>query len=93
VTKRLQVLLEDAEYVALQRAAEARGMSVAEWVRRAIATARRRESGGEIDRKLDAIRVAVRHTGPTGEIDRVIADIERGYGAPGPGAGGRGGVE
>jgi hypothetical protein len=79
VTKRLQVLFEDAEYAALQAAAAARGLSVAEWVRQAIAAARRRESTGAVDRKLDAIRAAVRHTGPTGPIERLTAEVERAY--------------
>ena len=85
MTKRLQVLLEDAEYRALQQAAAARGVSVAEWVREAIVAARRRESGGDVDRKLDAIRAAVRHMGPTGAIERMAAEVDRSYlGGPGP---------
>jgi hypothetical protein len=79
MTKRLQVLFDDAEYVALQQSAAARGLSVADWVRQAVAAARRRESSGDIDRKLDAIRTAVRHTGPTGQIERLTAEVERAY--------------
>jgi hypothetical protein len=87
MTKRLQVLLEDAEYEALQAAAAARGVSVAAWVRRALVAARRRESSGDVDRKLDAIRTAVRHTGPTGQVERLGADLERAYlGGVGPDA-------
>jgi hypothetical protein len=73
MTKRLQVLLEDPEYGALQQAASARGISVAEWVRQALAAAHRLESTG------DAIRAAVRHAGPTGPVERLTADIERSY--------------
>jgi hypothetical protein len=83
MTKRLQVLLEDSDFAALQQSAAARGLSVAEWVRQAIVAARRRESSADIDRKLDAIRTAVRHTGPTGPIERLTTDIERGYAAAG----------
>lgn len=91
MTKRLQVLLEDPEYEALQQAAAARGMSVAEWVRQAILAARRREAGGDVDRKLDAIRTAIRHTGPTGQVERLAADIERSYlSGVGPESGGAG---
>lgn len=79
MTKRLQVLFEDAEYAALQQAAAARGLSVADWVRQAVASARRRESSADVDRKLDAIRTAVRHSGPAGQIERLTAEIERGY--------------
>ena len=80
MTKRLQVLLDDAEYAALQKAAVARGVTVAEWVRRALVSARRLESSGDLDRKLDAIRTAVRHTGPSGPIERMTDEIDRGYG-------------
>ena len=83
MTKRLQVLLEDAEYAALQKAAVARGVTVAEWVRRALVAARRLEASGDLDRKLDAIRAAVRHTGPSGPIERFADEIERGYGSGG----------
>ncbi len=88
MTKRLQVLFADDEYAALQQAAAARGLSVAEWVRQAIAAARRRESTGDIDRKLDAIRAAVRHSGPTGQIERLTAEIERAYRGGAEGGGG-----
>lgn len=81
MTKRLQVLLDDDDYAALQQSAAARGLTVAEWVRQAIVAARRREASGDIDRKLEAIRAAVRHTGPTGPIERMTADVERGYAA------------
>ncbi|MEZ5487307.1 MAG: hypothetical protein R3E75_06630 [Steroidobacteraceae bacterium] len=88
MTKRLQVLLEDADYAALQQAAAARGVTVAEWVRRALLAARRQEAAGNVDRKLDAIRAAVRHTGPVGQIERIGTEVERGYlTGPGPGMG------
>ena len=79
MTKRLQVLLDEPEYLALQRAASSRGVSVAEWVRQALVAAHRLESSGDVDRKLDAIRAAVRHAGPTGPVERLTADLERSY--------------
>jgi hypothetical protein len=87
MTKRLQVLFEDAEYAALQQAAAASGLSVADWVRQAVSAARRRESSADIDRKLDVIRAAVRHTGPTGQVERVTGEVERGYRNPLEGGG------
>ncbi|MFN5010102.1 MAG: antitoxin [Gammaproteobacteria bacterium] len=84
MTKRLQVLFDDGEYAALQAAAASRGMTVAEWVRQALTAARREASTADVDRKLAAIRAAVRHTAPTGPIERLIAETERGYtAAPG----------
>ncbi len=79
------MLFDDPEYAALQAAATARGLTVAEWVRQAVAAARRNEASGDVDRKLAAIRTAVRHAGPTGQVERVAAEIDRGYGY-GPGA-------
>jgi hypothetical protein len=81
MTKRLQVLFEDGEYAALQAAAASRGMTVAEWVRQAIAQVRRESSTADVERKLAAIRTAVRHAAPTGPIERLTADIDRGYAA------------
>jgi hypothetical protein len=86
MTKRLQVLFDEAEYAALQAAATSRGMTMAEWVRQALAAARREASTADVDRKLAAIRAAVRHAGPTGPIERVIGETERSY-ATGPGPG------
>lgn len=86
MTKRLQVLMDDADHAALQAAAAARRLSVADWVREALAAAQRRASSGDVDRKLAAIRAAVRHTGPTAQIDRLTAEVERAYrGGVGPG--------
>jgi hypothetical protein len=79
MAKRLQVLLDDAELRELRRVARSRRMTVAEWVRQALRAARRREPTGEIGPKLDAIRRAALHGFPTGDIDEMLADIERGY--------------
>jgi 2-oxo-4-hydroxy-4-carboxy--5-ureidoimidazoline (OHCU) decarboxylase len=81
MTKRLQVLFEDGEYAALQAAAASRSMTVAEWVRQALAQVRRESSTADVERKLAAIRTAVRHAAPTGPIERLTADIDRGYAA------------
>ena len=49
---------------------------------------RRDASTADVDRKLAAIRAAVRHAGPTGPIERLIGETERGYATgPGPGPG------
>jgi hypothetical protein len=81
VTKRLQVILKDPEYREIQRMARARHMSIAEWVRQALALARRREPLGDVEKKLSAIRAAARHESPTSDIDTMLAEIERGYSA------------
>jgi len=44
MTKRLQVLLDEAEWRQIQRSARAERTTVAEWVRRALRQARRAAS-------------------------------------------------
>ena len=79
MAKRLQVILQDAEYREVQRAARSRQMSIAEWVRQALALARRREPLGDVSKKLEIVRAAARHEYPTGNIDTMLAEIEKGY--------------
>jgi hypothetical protein len=81
MAKRLQVIIQDPEYREIKRAARARQMSIAEWVRQALAQAHRREPVGQAGRKLEAIRAAARFDFPTGDIDRMLAEIEMGYGS------------
>lgn len=79
MAKRLQVILRDPEYREVQRAARARHMSIAEWVRQALAQARRHEPTGDVEKKLRAIRAAAKHEFPAGDIETMLAEIERGY--------------
>jgi hypothetical protein len=79
MSKRLQVILKDPEYREIQRVARSRNMSVAEWVRQALSQVRRSEPSGSVGKKLEAIRTAARLEYPTGDIDRMLAEIERGY--------------
>lgn len=79
MAKRLQVILQDPEYREIQRVARARRMTIAEWVRQALAAARRYEPLGDAGKKLDVIRDAAHHEFPTAEIDDMLAQIEQGY--------------
>jgi len=81
MAKRLQVILQDPEYREIQRVARSRHMSLAEWVRQALESARRQEPMGSISKKLDSIRIAAQHDYPAGDIDSMLAEIEAGYGA------------
>jgi hypothetical protein len=83
MAKRLQVIVQDPDYREIQRAARARSMSIAEWVRQALVHARRREPIGDVEKKLAAVRAAARYEFPSGDIDTMLAEIERGY-ASGP---------
>jgi hypothetical protein len=79
MTKRLQVILQDPEYREIQKIARSRRMSIAEWVRQALAPARRREPLADVSKKLEAIRAAVQYDFPTADIDQMLAEIESGY--------------
>lgn len=80
MAKRLQVILQDPEYREIQRAADAQRLSIAAWVRQALAATRRREPVGNVGKKLDSVRAAARHSFPTADINDMLAEIERGYG-------------
>jgi len=77
---RLQVVMGQEELEAVRIAARERGMTVSEFVRETLREARRKVAGGDAERKLAAIRAADRHAYPTGDIDQMLGEIERGYG-------------
>ena len=82
MAKRLQVIVQDPEYREIQRAARSRHMTIAAWVRQALAGARRSEPVGDVEKKLAAVRAAVAHNvgpGTEADIDTMLAEIERGY--------------
>jgi hypothetical protein len=79
MSTRLQVVLEDKELKDLRRLAKQQGMTVSEWVRRALREARRRGPGQDQARKLAAVRDAVKHEFPAPDIDAMLDEIESGY--------------
>ena len=79
MAKRLQVILKDPEYRAIQRAARSRRISIAQWVREALEQAQHHEPGGGAGKKLEVICAAARSAYPTGDIERMLAEIETGY--------------
>jgi len=79
MAKRLQVIVQDPEYRDIQRAARLRRMSIAEWVRQALVQALRREPSREVASKLEVIRAAARMDFPTGDVEPMLEEIERGY--------------
>jgi hypothetical protein len=78
MSKRLQVVLEEPEYRGLVRIARARGMTLSEWVRNALREAAREEPSAHRGRKLAAIRAASVCSFPTGDLDAMLAEIDRG---------------
>lgn len=83
MSKRLQVLLDEAEWREIRRLARQRRSTVAAWVRDALRAARRDQPSRGPEDKLRAIRAAARHEFPTADVDQMLAEIERGYAAGG----------
>jgi hypothetical protein len=82
MSKRLQLIVDDAEFRELQRVARARRMTLSEWVRQALRAARREQPAADAGRKLSAVRSAARHAFPTADIDAMLGEIEQGYLGP-----------
>ncbi len=82
MSKRLQVVLPDDEYRDLARAARKRGASVSELVRQSLrrALAERPEPGA--DERIAAVLRFARFAGPTGDIEQILAEIEKGRTEP-----------
>ncbi|MDB4983355.1 MAG: hypothetical protein JWM82_4107 [Myxococcales bacterium] len=84
MSTRLQVILDDEELAEIQRTARKHHMTTAEWVRQALRKAQRSEPRGDVKKKLAVVRAAVEHAFPTGDIESVLEEIERGYLDDGP---------
>ena len=78
MTRRLQVLLDDDELAEIQRLARRHRQTTAAWVRDALRAARD-ASGPDVEHKLRSVRSAAAHSFPTGSIEGLLAEIERGY--------------
>lgn len=79
MAKRLQVLLEDDELAEIQALARRRRQTTAAFVRDALRSARAAADAPSVERKLRAVREAVRHAYPVGDIETMKAEIEQGY--------------
>ncbi len=79
MSTRLQVLLPPEELSDIQRFAKRESLTVGEWVRRALREARMQRPVSEPEKKLKAIRRAVTHSFPTGDIGQMLDEISKGY--------------
>jgi hypothetical protein len=81
MTKRLQVLLDDAELRTIQRLARRDKLTTAEWVRRRLREGVAASARPDTASRLAAIHAAHRHesAAPAFDIDQMLAEIERGY--------------
>lgn len=76
---RLQVVMDADELAQIRRVAAARGLTVSAWVRQAVQAARRQESDGDLQRKLELIRRSSTYAFPTADIEQMLAETEQGY--------------
>ena len=81
MSTRLQVMMDDDDLREIKEMARLKNMSVAEWVRDALHAAKQNMPTGETQRKIEAIRAAVKYDFPTSDIDQMIGEIEKGYDA------------
>ena len=79
MSKRLQVILSDEDMRDLQRIARLQKTTVADWVRRALLSARNRQPTKDADKKIQVIRAAARNSFPAADIEAMLAEIEAGY--------------
>jgi hypothetical protein len=79
MSKRLQVVVGDADLQGYERAAGEAGLSLSEWVRGTLRAAEREAAVGDVDAKLAAVREALRHDAPAPDIDVMLDEIEQGY--------------
>lgn len=82
MSKRLQVILDDRELREIRQAARRSGLTVSEWVRRAMRQAQRTTTDRDPARKLAVIRAASSHSFPTAGIEQMLNEIETGYHEP-----------
>ncbi|MFT4163732.1 MAG: hypothetical protein QM650_00640 [Microlunatus sp.] len=79
MSKRLQVVMDDAEYADTEAAARREGETVSQWVRRTLRHARQSQPKVAQARKLAALRATRGLEFPTGDIDQILEETERGY--------------
>jgi hypothetical protein len=79
MSQRLQVLFDEREFTELRRVARLHRMTVAEWVRQALRTARHDAPSVDPRQKLAAVREAARGAYPAPDLAQMLGEIERGY--------------
>ena len=78
MAKRLEILLNDAEYAAVQEAARRQGICVSDWVRHMLRDAPRYEFD-RAKRKRKALEKAAQCNHPTADIEQMLREIKDGY--------------
>ena len=77
MSKRLQVVIADADFERYRSTAQAQGVNISEWVRQALRVAERERSSGNVEAKLAAIRKAASYNFPVEpDINTLLAEME-----------------
>jgi hypothetical protein len=63
----------------IRRLARRERVTVGEWVRRALRDARADKPVLDAETKLKAVRRAAEHSFPSGDVEQILREIERGY--------------
>ena len=79
MSTRLQVLLPEEELREIRKLAKRDGVNVGEWVRRALRAARQDRSVKDPAEKLAAMHELLKMNLPTGDIEQILEETERGY--------------
>lgn len=82
MSKRLQVLIPDAECAGIEASARSERLPIEAWVRNALRDAQARRPANDVADKLAAIRHAASYSFPTGDIATINDEIARGYRQP-----------
>jgi hypothetical protein len=78
MSRRLQVIVSDEEARNYERLARRLGMTLSEWVRRTLHGATGRDTMPKAALRLAAIDRALSCGHPTGDVEDMLAEIERG---------------
>ncbi len=78
MSKRLQIVMPDDEYRAVTEAAQRQGKPVARLVRESLRRTLAEESVMAPSERIARVLQFARFAGPTGDIDSLLEEIERG---------------
>ena len=71
--------MDDLEYSEIEAAAKRQGETVSEWVRHMLREARASQPKLEASRKLGALRSCLAYQFPSGDIEQILEETDRGY--------------
>ncbi len=78
MSKRLQVIMPDDEYRAVEDVAKRQGRPVSRVVRDSLRRTVAEELQAPPEERIAAVLRYARFAGPTGDIDQLLSEIERG---------------